>query len=133
VKKFATACAAVVLSTTIYAAPALADGGDGGWKSAAWMPVRALGVGTGMVIGTPVAVTREVAVHIREFNAAAADKVGGKEHFPPNVMAAFYSVPVGIFVGSGLGVYRGSKTALKHGWEKPFSVDSMSLGSEYEE
>lgn len=97
-------------------------------KNAAMFPVTLAGVGTAMVVGTPIAITRQVSVRIREYTGTMADNIGGKEHFPPNLFASFMSVPFGTLVGTAEGIYYGPKNAVGKGWEKPFSVDSFSLG-----
>ncbi|MBY0546532.1 MAG: hypothetical protein K2W95_04530 [Candidatus Obscuribacterales bacterium] len=97
-------------------------------KNAAMFPVTAVGVGSAIVVGTPIAITRQVAVRIRDFTGNFADKIGGKEDFPPNLFASFASVPVGTIVGTAEGLYYGPKNAVTHGVEKPFSVASFSLG-----
>lgn len=121
------------------AAPAMADdkGGDDSVgtmaKNAAWFPVQVAGVTAGWVVGTPIAVTRQVAVRIRKYNEEAADKIGGHEYFPPNLFASFFAVPAGSIVGLGEGVYLGAKNAIGHGGEHPFSLDSFSLGDDIEQ
>jgi hypothetical protein len=102
-------------------------------KSAAWFPVQVAGVTAAWVVGTPIAITRQAAVRIREYNSGAADKIGGHEHFPPNLFASVFAVPAGSLVGLGEGVYLGAKNAIGHGVEKPFSLDSFSLGDDVEQ
>ncbi len=97
-------------------------------KNAALFPVKVVGVGSAVVVGTPIAVTRQVAVRIREYTGTFADNIGGKEDFPPNLFASFLSVPFGTIVGTAEGLYYGPKNAVVHGVEKPFSVASFSLG-----
>lgn len=127
-KKLPIALAALMLTTTMTVAPASADDSVGSMaKQAAWFPVQALGVGTGMVVGIPIAIVRRTGVNIRELTAGAADKIGGKEHIHPNIFASVYSVPVGTLVGVSEGVYMGGKNAFK-ATEKPFSATSISMG-----
>jgi hypothetical protein len=102
-------------------------------KSTAWFPVQMAGVATAWVVGTPIAITRQAAVRIRSLNEGAADNIGGHEHFPPNLFAAFYSVPVGTIIGMAEGTYLGAKNAIGHGTEHPFSLDSFSLGDDIEQ
>lgn len=97
-------------------------------KNTALFPVKVVAVGSAMAVGTPIAVTRQVAVRIREYTGTFADNIGGKEDFPPNLFASFLSVPFGTIVGTAEGLYYGPKNAVVHGVEKPFSVDSFSLG-----
>ncbi len=116
--------------------PAMADdpqakpSGDSGsmLKNAAMLPVKALGIGSGLVVGTPVAIIRRTTVRIREYTGEFADKIGGRKDFPPNFFASFLSVPCGVVVGTGEGLEYGLKNAVEHGNEKPFGLDSFSLG-----
>ena len=120
---------AVALGVGVMSAlPANADSVPDMAKNAAMFPVTAVGVGSAVVVGTPIAVTRQVAVRIREYTGTFADKIGGKEDFPPNLFASVLSVPFGALVGTAEGLYYGPKNAVVHGVEKPFSVASFSLG-----
>lgn len=102
-------------------------------KSTLWFPVQVVGAGTAWVVGTPIAMVRQSAVRIRSLNEAASDKIGGHEHFPPNLFASVYSVPVGTLIGCSEGVYLGAKNAIAHGTERPFSLSSFSLGDDIEQ
>lgn len=126
---------AAALTLGLNMAPAMAADSDVSSmaKNAAWFPVQVAGVTAAWVVGTPIAVTRRAAVRIRTFNEEAADKIGGHEHFPPNLFASFFAVPAGSIVGLGEGVYYGGKNAVAHGVEHPFSLDSFSLGDDIEQ
>lgn len=125
--------AALMLGVAI--APAKAADSDVGSmaKTAVWFPVQVAGITAAWAVGTPIAVTRRAAVRIREYNEGAADKIGGHEHFPPNLFASFFAVPAGTIVGVGEGVFLGGKNAIAHGTEHPFSLDSFSLGDDIEQ
>jgi hypothetical protein len=132
VKNLKAVAVALVLGG-MSAMPALAsDSVNDMAKSAAMLPVKAVGIGSAMVVGTPIAVTRQVAVRIRNFTGTFADNIGGKEDMPPNLFASFASVPAGTLVGTFEGLYYGPKNAVVKGSEKPFSVESFSLGNEIE-
>ncbi|MBI4533384.1 MAG: hypothetical protein HY711_05495 [Candidatus Melainabacteria bacterium] len=127
-KKFAlstVALAAVLLSSVL---PVSAEDAKEMMQNAAMFPVKALGVGAGLVLGTPIAVTRCTASKTREYTGTFADKIGGKEHAVPTAFAMVLSVPFGVLAGTSQGVYYGGKNAIAHGSEKPFSKDSFSLG-----
>jgi hypothetical protein len=124
--------AALMLGVSVAPANAADNDVTGMAKSAAWFPVQVAGVTAAWVVGTPIAITRRTAVRIREYNAGAADKIGGKEHFPPNLFASVFAVPAGSVVGTAEGVYLASKNAIGHGVEHPFSLDSFSLGDDIE-
>lgn len=120
--------AAGLMISVMSALPARADSVNDMAKNTAMFPVKVLAVGTAAAVGTPIAVTRQVAVRIREFTGEFADKIGGKEDFPPNLFASVLSIPFGTLVGAAEGMYYGPKNAVVHGVEKPFSQDSFSLG-----
>ena len=97
-------------------------------KNTAMFPVQILAVSSAAAVGTPIAVVRQVGVRIRDFTGTFADKIGGKDSFPPNLFASVLSIPFGTLVGSAEGLYYGPKNAVQHGVEKPFCQDSFSLG-----
>ncbi len=108
--------------------PARADSVNDMAKNTAKFPLAIVAVSAAAVVGTPIAVTRQVAVNIRNFTGTFADHIGGKEDFPPNLFASVASIPVGTVVGIAEGLYYGPTNAVKHGVEKPFSQASFSLG-----
>lgn len=122
---------ALSLASTI-ATPAKAEEWGDMAKQTALLPVRCVAIGSGMVVGLPVAVTRRSSNRCIEFTQSFAEKIGGKEHIPPMLFASVMGVPFGLLVGTGEGVYAGGKNAISHGWEKPFSLASFSLDKELE-
>lgn len=120
--------AAGILASVLLQAPARADSVNDMAKNTAMFPLKILAVGSAAAVGTPIAVTRQVAVRIREFTGTFADKIGGKEDFPPNLFASVLSIPFGTLVGAAEGLYYGPRNAVVHGVEKPFSQASFSLG-----
>jgi len=96
-------------------------------KNTALLPLKVVAVGSAAVVGTPIAVVRQVAVRIREFTGTFADNIGGKDSFPPNLFASVLSIPAGTIVGSAEGFYYGPRNAFTKGVEKPFSQGSFSL------
>ncbi|MBX9878936.1 MAG: hypothetical protein K2Y22_10810 [Candidatus Obscuribacterales bacterium] len=130
---FSKVLLAAITATTLFSAtstPAIADGAGEMMKNSAMLPVRLVSVGSTVVVGTPIALTRQVSVRIREFTKTFADKIGGHEDFPPNFFASFLSVPCGLIVGTGEGLLYGGKNAFGPGYEKPFSLQAFSLGDE---
>jgi hypothetical protein len=97
-------------------------------KNTAVFGGKIVAISAAATIGTPIAVVRQVAVRIRDFTGTFADKIGGKDSFPPNLFASVLSIPFGTLVGSAEGLYYGPKNAVQYGFEKPFSQDSFSLG-----
>jgi hypothetical protein len=104
----------------------LADGSSWGdkAKSTAMLPVKAASVTTGLVVGVPVAVMRRASNRCIENTNTAADHIGGHESGPPVVLASVVGMPVGLFRGTGEGIYQGTKNAFQ---SKPFSLESISL------
>ncbi|MDZ4832925.1 MAG: hypothetical protein SGJ27_03915 [Candidatus Melainabacteria bacterium] len=102
-------------------------------RNAARFPVRAAAVGTGMVVGIPVAITRRSSNRAIEFTESFADKIGGKEHAPPMIFASILGMPFGLLVGAGEGVFMGGKNAINgSAAEHPFTLSTFSLDEELE-
>jgi len=129
-KSLLTILAALALTTS---GPAYAEDAKEMAINAAWFPVKAVAVGSGMVVGIPVAITRRTSNRCIEYTQNFADKIGGKEHIHPMLFASVMGVPFGLLVGTGEGVFYGGKNAINHGVEeKPFSLGTFSLDSELE-
>ncbi len=129
-KKVALAALIAITLSSGTATPAFADDAGEMLKNSAMLPVRLVSIGSTAVVGTPIALTRQISVRIREFTKTFADKIGGHEDFPPNFFASFLSVPCGLVVGTGEGLLYGGKNAFGPGYEKPFSLQAFSLGDE---
>ena len=97
------------------------------------MVTRMGGVGTGLVIGTPIAVGRETYKSYISFTETAADKVGGKvggkDNGPVCAIVSLVTLPAAIVVGGAKGVYYGTKNGVWTGFQQPFYKDSYSLGA----
>lgn len=129
-KSVLTILAALALTAT---GPAYAEDAKEMAINAAWFPVKAVAVGSGMVVGIPVAITRRSSSRAIEYTQNFADKIGGKDSIPPMFFASFMGIPFGLLVGTGEGVYFGGRNAISHGVEeKPFSLATFSLDSELE-
>ena len=126
-KNFGLLAAGLLISVSSVL-PAQADSVNDMAKNTAKLPLQALAIGSAMAVGTPIAITRQVAVRIHEYTGDFADKIGGKEDFPPNLFASIFSIPAGAIVGTAEGMYYGPKNTVQKGVEKPFSQDSFSLG-----
>ena len=131
-KSFTTmlaATAALGWASVYPSMPALADSGVGECaKNTAMLPVRALGVGAGFLVGVPVAILRRTSNRCLEYTNSFADKIGGKDSGPAVIMASVAAYPLGVLVGTEEGVFEGSKNAIQGGVEKPFGLTSLSLG-----
>jgi hypothetical protein len=136
VKKLA-ALVALSMALGIIAAPVMAADKDGGGLERAvdgsLIVTRVGGVGAGMVLGTPVAIVRDVLHMYRSWTPDLADKVGGKDFGPSVALVSIATVPASLVWGGVCGTYHGSHNAITKGFNEPFHPDSFSLGKDYEE
>lgn len=126
---------AAVLVSTVALLPARADDGEGVGdmaKKTAWLPVQVAGIGAGMAVGIPFAMVRQVITRSAQKTGDLADKMGGKEHGPPNWFAAPIGLGFGLVVGGAEGVYWGARNAFKYGFDKPFRPASFSMSDDLE-
>ncbi|MBI1269805.1 hypothetical protein GC174_05180 [bacterium] len=114
------------------AAPCLAADAQEMAKGYAMFPVKALAIGTGTVVGIPIAITRRASSRSVEFTQNFADQIGGHENIVPSAFAMLMGVPFGLLVGTGEGVYYGGKNGIVNGYESPFSLSSFSLDTDLE-
>ena len=88
----------------------------------------AVAVGSGMAVGVPLAMAKRMAFRSINITNQFADQIGGHENLPPVMFASVLGVPFGLICGGAEGAYLGSKNAIAHGVEKPFSKESFSMG-----
>ncbi|MCC7530637.1 MAG: hypothetical protein IT342_19090 [Candidatus Melainabacteria bacterium] len=119
-----------LLALTLNTAPAFAESEGTMAKQALMLPVRMAAMGSGMALGVPVAIVRRSGARSVGFTESFADNIGGKEHMIPLGMASLMGIPFGLLVGTAEGVYSGGRNSISHGWEKPFSLESFSMGEE---
>ncbi len=112
--------------------PAMADDTKSMVRNTVMLPVRAASVATGLAVGIPVAIMRRSGKNCVEYNESMADSIGGHKSLPPKFMAGVLSVPAGIIVGTGEGLYYGGKNAFSKSAEHPFSLATLSLDEEIE-
>ncbi|HEY9786418.1 MAG TPA: hypothetical protein V6D17_13505 [Candidatus Obscuribacterales bacterium] len=86
------------------------------------------GLGAGLVVGVPVAVTRQVVKSYKDMTNSLADKVGGHEFGPSVALVSLVTVPASLVYGGATGTFYGGKNAFVHGFNEPFTGDSFSLG-----
>jgi len=96
------------------------------------MVTRVGGVGTGLVVGPPVATLRETYSSYVSMTSSCAEHVGGKDCGPSCLLVSLVTLPASIVVGTGKGVYYGCKNAFTHGFNEPFSPASFSISKDYE-
>lgn len=109
--------------------PALAsDDGVEKASDAGLIVTRMGGLGAGMTLGVPVAVTRQVVKSYKDMTGGLAEKVGGKDFGPSCALVSVVTVPAALVYGGATGVFYGSKNAFVHGFNEPFHPDSFSVG-----
>ena len=116
--------------------PALADDKGGGLERAvdgSLVVTRVGGVGAAAVLGTPVAVVRDVLHMYKTWTPDLADKVGGKDFAPSVALVSVATVPASLVWGGVCGTFHGTRNAVTKGFNEPFHPDSFSLGKDYEE
>ncbi|MBI4534206.1 MAG: hypothetical protein HY711_09715 [Candidatus Melainabacteria bacterium] len=95
------------------------------------MVTRMGGVGTGLVLGPPVASVKCSVKCYKDWTPALADKVGGKlggkDSGPVVGLVSLVTLPASLACGTGQGIYYGTKNAFTHGFNEPFSPASFSL------
>jgi hypothetical protein len=92
---------------------------------------RVGGVGTAMVVGTPVAILRQTHKSYVHMTTAAADKIGGHDCGPCCLLASVVTIPASLVVGPATGTYYGAKNAFSKGFSNPFSPASFSLADDF--
>ena len=95
------------------------------------MVTRIGGVGTGLVLGPPVASVKCSVKCYKDWTPAVADKVGGKcggkDCGPVMGVVSLVTLPASLMCGTSKGIYYGTKNAFTHGFNEPFSPASFSL------
>lgn len=108
--------------------PARADDGlQDAVKHTAMVPVCALSVASGLVLGVPVAIFRRASTRMINYTESVADAIGGRNSAPPMIFGSVIGFPMGLVVGTGEGIYAGTTNAVQKGVEKPFSAASFSM------
>jgi hypothetical protein len=95
------------------------------------MVTRVGGIGTAMVVGTPVAIIRQTRKSYVNWTEKTADKIGGHDCGPCCLLASVVTVPIALVVGPATGTYYGTKNAFSKGFSNPFSPASFSLAENY--
>lgn len=118
-------------------APAMAASGDSDAMDKVMQvsefPVRVAGVGTGIVLGTPVAILRQSVHSYMQMTNPVADKIGGHDCGLSCGAASLVTIPASLVKGTVLGSYYGVKNGMVDGFSTPFNTSSFSLGSKYAE
>ena len=133
-KKLA-ALVALSMALGIVAAPVNAADKDGLERAVdgSLIVTRVGGVGAGLVVGTPVAIFRDVVHHYTTWTPGLAEHVGGKDFAPSMALVSIATMPASLVWGGVTGTFHGSRNAFTKGFETPFHPDSFSLSKDYEE
>ena len=91
------------------------------------MPMRLLGVVTGITIGVPVATVKATINKTAAFQTKISKAFGDDDSVASAIYSTAVAVPGGILGGAIDGTYTGCKHGLTSGFERPFSAQSMSL------
>ncbi len=126
--KLALALSALLAMGSLAPAFAGDDSGVDKAANASLIVTRIGGLGAGMVVGAPIAVTRETIRSYRGLTESAADKIGGKDFGPSCLLVSLVTLPASLVVGGAKGTYIGSRNAFKHGFNDPFNSESFSVG-----
>lgn len=132
-KSLSSLLVALLLISSLQA-PCFAQSAQEMAKGYAMFPVKALAMGAGAVVGIPVAIVRRASSRSIEYtqNFADYEQMGGHENIVPSAFAMIPAIPMGILVGTGEGIFYGSKNAISNGYENPFSLATFSLDSDLE-
>lgn len=116
------------------AAPAFAADDDSleTFINGTMMITRVGGLGTGIVIGTPVAMTRRTVTTYKAWTNDLADKVGGHEFGPSVALVSLVTAPAAVVWGGLTGAFYGTKNAVSN-FNEPFSANSFSVQNDYDE
>lgn len=96
------------------------------------MITRVGGLGTGIVIGTPVAMTRRTVSTYKAWTNELADQVGGHEFGPSVLLVSLVTAPAAVAWGGLTGAFYGTRNAVSH-FNEPFSANTFSVQDDYDE
>lgn len=91
------------------------------------VPLGTAGVLTGFTVGVPVKISRTIVSETKRMTVTILDDFGGSRKIVDRVLAASIGVPYGIASGTVLGSIRGVQRAIKYGYAKPFSPESLGM------
>jgi hypothetical protein len=94
---------------------------------------RAGGVGTSLVVGTPVAIARDSYKYYTNWTQELADHVGGKDFGPSCALVSLVTLPAALTWGTVTGTYHGVRTGFTDGFQEPFNVKTFNVTKDYEE
>lgn len=92
----------------------------------AMLPLRVMGFGAALAIGTPIAVVRSEAKSFGEYSRAVDAQMSAKDGSLGLVLVSLPGEAVQIVEKAGTGAIEGGFNAME-GWDRPFSEKSFSL------
>ena len=94
---------------------------------------RAGGVGSALVVGTPVAIVRDSYKDYTTWTSSLADQVGGHDFAPSCALVSLVTLPAALVWGAVTGTYHGVRNGLTEGFTEPFNPKSFNITKDYEE
>lgn len=113
--------------------PACATEREDPLASTLLLPVRVAALGTGIAVGTPIATVRSMAdAYLQQQENVAHNILGGGNEPDPitSIVAGVAVLPTSAAVGLLQGLHEGTKNAVDNCMDKPFSLESFSLGDD---
>ena len=90
-------------------------------------PLGVAGIFWGVTAGIPVKVAKTILSESKRMYGTLLDDFGGETNLANSTLALSLGVPYGIVSGIILGSIKGTEQGLRFGYEKPFSLQSISL------
>ncbi len=92
----------------------------------AMLPVRTLGLGAALAIGTPIAIVRSEVASFGDYTRAVDTEMRAKDGSLGLILVSMPGEAMQIVEKAGTGLVNGGYNALQ-GWDRPFSEKSFSL------
>lgn len=90
-------------------------------------PKMAAGIFTGLTIGIPVKIVKDIKHETRRMAGTARGDMGNEFGLIENVFVAGAAIPYGLVSGTIMGSIRGTERAITYGAKAPFSKESLGL------
>lgn len=90
-------------------------------------PKMAAGIFTGLTIGIPVKIAKDIKHETRRMAGTARGDMGNEFGLVENVFVAGAAIPYGLVSGTIMGSIRGTERAITYGAKAPFSKESLGL------
>lgn len=91
------------------------------------LPKVAAGIFTGLTIGIPIKIVKDIKHETRRMAGTARGDMGNEFGLMENVFVAGAAIPYGLVSGTITGSIRGTERAITYGAKSPFSKESLGL------